>query len=207
MANMLKYLFSFIVLFLMCHVVYTTAKVGANINNSLTASESEEISLIISSRRALDIQMVSVNQDEVLQLYIYRGGDFLTGADKVSGTVFDNNKKKIMDIEFVDNGDITKGDAKAMDGIYSTVVNFPRSGSYSIEAALEAKDLPLRVTRLALIPPAGGFKSWVPLEEPFNVTFSRTASLSVEADEEVEPLPFPIATPDYDLDAEQETIR
>jgi hypothetical protein len=140
---------------------------------------------------------MTVNQDEVFQLHIRRGIDSLTGIDKVNGAVYDTGRNKIMDIEFVDNGDMSKGDAKAMDGIYSTIIKFPSEGLYSIEAVLEVKDIPLRVTRLAMTSPMFGVEGWECLGAPFDATFNLTASLNVVADSKAEPFPKPVAMEDY----------
>ena len=160
--------------------------------NSLASDKSEEIALIISTiRPGEEAQKVTVNQEEYIRLLIIKGGDFLTGVETVNGAVLDANGNKIMDIKFVDDGDISKGDGKAMDGIYSTIIRFPSEGLYTIEAALEVKDLPLRTTLLSMTAPRGGFSKSEALGKPFNATFSRTASLSVVAGSTVEVLPIP----------------
>jgi len=152
-----------------------------------------EVSLSISTiRTGKDARKVTVNQVEVILLRILKKpGYLLTGVDKVEGTVFDGNGNKIMDIEFVDNGEGSKGEGKAMDGLYSTIIIFPSEGSYTIEAALEVNDYPLRVTRLGSLPPKGGFSRAEALGEPINMTFNLAASLNVVADSTVEVLPIP----------------
>ena len=165
--------------------------------NSSASRKSEEYTLSISTTRVENAQMVTVDNDEVFQLFLCRGSEFLTGIDKFNGAVYDVDNNKIMDVEFVDNGDKSKGDAKAMDGIYSTIVRFPDKGLYNIEVNLEDKGSALRETRLALMPPLRGFDTFVPLGVPFKEVFSRTALLSVVADYSVAPLPRPVAAPDY----------
>jgi len=164
-----------------------------------------ELVLIVSTIRAgEDAHKVTVNQVEVIQLCIIKTGDFLTGVDKIDGAVFDANGNEIMDLEFVDDGDREKGDGKRMDGIYSTIVIFPSEGSYTIKAALEVKDYPLRVTRLSMTRPREEVpRSWL-LGDPINMTFSLTASLDVVADSTVEVLPIPTGMPDYGFWDEEE---
>ena len=171
------------------------------------AKEPRVALLIGTIRSGEDAHKVTVNQVEVIRLHIKKGGNFLTGVDKVNGVVFDANGNKIMDIEFVDDGDKSKGDGKAMDGIYMTIVRFPSEGLYTIEAALEVKDYPLRVTRLSKSPPRRGFSRSEALGEPFNATFSLTASLSVVADSTVEVLPIPSGMPDYPFRDDEEPDR
>jgi len=168
------------------------------------AKEPEVILGIGTIRRGEEAYRVTVNQVEVIQLCIIKIGDFLTGVDKIDGAVFDANGEKIMDIEFVDDGDREKGDGKRMDGIYSTIVIFPSEGSYTIKAALEVKDYPLRVTRLSVTRPREEVpRSWL-LGDPINMTFSLTASLDVVADSTVEVLPIPTGMPDYGFWDEEE---
>jgi hypothetical protein len=163
--------------------------------SSLASNKFDDYNLFITTTRAENAEIVPVDQNEVLQLYICRGSDFLTGVNKVYGTLYDANKNRVMSIEFVDDGDVSKGDAKAMDGIYSAIVRFPKDGLYSIEAALEVKDFPLRVTRRAFMPPKE-VDDWEEFDAPFSATFSRTALLSVLADPNVKPLPVPTVIPD-----------
>ena len=151
--------------------------------------------------------MTAVNQDEVFYLHIWKDSEFLTGMDKINGVVFDANKNKIMDIEFVDNGDRSKGDGKAMDGFYTTIARFPKEGLYTIEVVLDAKDIPLRVTKLAMMPPMGGFTRSEALQDPFNATFNRTASLSVWADSTVEALPIPRGIPNFPFRDEEVDVK
>ena len=165
--------------------------------NRKSSKKPEEYTLTISTTRAENTQMVTVRQDEVLQLIICKGSSFLTGFDVVKGAVYDVNSKKVMDVEFMDNGDKSKGDAKAKDGIYSTVVRFPEKGLYNIEVDLDEIGLPIMETNLAVMPPKGGLDSFMRLGEPFKDIFSRTALLSVVADSSVLPMPRPSAVPNY----------
>ena len=173
--------------------------------SSVHAREPEVVLIIATIRIGEDAHKVTVNQVECIRLHIIKNGDFLTGLDKVDGVVFDENGNRIMDIEFFDNGDISKGDSKRMDGTYSAIVNFPGEGSYSIEAALEVKDYPLRPTRLSMTRPREEVpRTWL-LGDPFNATFSLKASLSVIADSTVEVLPIPTGMSDYGFWDKEET--